>query len=305
MSGLLGLPDAYAGAARSSVRVTVAAAAGFYLFLYGFGQTVTATYALFAAVSLGGLSRIPGTGRQRAVVMLRVLPVACLLVVVGTFLAVRTASAVAGMLVIGFALAFVAVGGPRPAGAAPGLQLLYILPSFPPYAPDTLGERLIGTTAGILLLVAAEAGLFPERPTVPYRELAARAAGIAERCAGELARPPYALSRAAGDAAGTGAQSLRPSRVPEADRPAGPGVRSRALAHTGLAARTLLNRLHRLPAAPDGRTPAEPGLELLRAVARSAADSAALLRGVPGAGGASPAPERAAVAAGRDRPADP
>ncbi|MFF9012040.1 FUSC family protein [Streptomyces sp. NPDC014870] len=305
MSGLLGLPDAYAGAARSSVRVTVAAAGGFYLFLYGFGETVTATYALFAAVSLGGLSRIPGTGRQRAVVMLRVLPVACLLVVVGTFLAVRTASAVAGMLVIGFALAFVAVGGPRPAGAAPGLQLLYILPSFPPYAPDTLGERLIGTTTGILLLVVAEACLFPERPTVPYRELAARAADIAERCAGELARPPYSLSRAAGDAAGTASQSLRPSRVPEADRPAGPGVRSRALAHTGLAARTLLNRLNRLPAAPDGRTPAEPGLELLRAVARSAADSAALLRGVPGAGAANPAPERAAVAAGRDRPADP
>ncbi|MFD3945545.1 FUSC family protein [Streptomyces sp. NPDC058579] len=305
MSGLPRVPAAYAGAARSSVRVTVAAAGGFYLFLYGFGETVAATYALFGAVSLGGLSRIPGTGRQRAVVLLRALPVALLLVVVGTFLAVRTASAVAGMLVIGFALAFVAVGGPRPAGVAPGLQLLYILPSFPPYAPDTLGERLIGSAVGILLLVLAEATLFRDAPTVSYRELAARAAGVAERCAGELARPPYVLSRAAGDAAGAAAQTLRPSRVPEADRPAGPGVRSRALAHTGLAARTLLNRLHRLPAVPEGRTPAEPGLDLLRAVARSTAATAALLRGAPGSGTASPARERAALAAARERSADP
>ncbi|MEU4269727.1 FUSC family protein [Streptomyces sp. NPDC026092] len=305
MSGLPRVPAAYVGAARNSVRVTVAAAGGFYLFLYGFGETVAATYALFGAVSLGGLSRIPGTGRQRAVVLLRVVPVALLLVVVGTFLAVRTASAVAGMLVIGFALAFVAVGGPRPAGAAPGLQLLYILPSFPPYAPDTLGERLIGSAVGILLLVLAEAVLFREPATVPYRELAARAADVAERCAGELARPPYVLSPDAGDAAGAAAQSLRPSHVPEADRPAGPGVRSRALAHTGLAARTLVNRLHRLPAVPEGRTPAEPGLDLLRAVARSTADTAALLRGVPGAGTASPARERAALAAARERSADP
>ncbi|MBW5486521.1 FUSC family protein, partial [Streptomyces bambusae] len=157
-------------------------------------RPVGATYALFAAVALAGLSHIPGTGRQRAEVLVRVLPAAWLLVAAGTFLSVRTWSAVAGMLVIGFALAFVAVGGPRPAGAAPGLQLLYILPSFPPYAPDTLGERLAGTTTGILLLVLAEFFVFPDPPAVGYRELAARAADTAERCAGELARAPYALS---------------------------------------------------------------------------------------------------------------
>lgn len=290
---------AYAAAARRSLRVTLAAGAGFYLFLYGFGQSVAATYALFAAVALAGLSRIPGTGRQRAAVLLRLLPAAWLLVVVGTFLAVRTWSAVAGMLVIGFALAFVAAGGPRPAGAAPGLQLLYILPSFPPYAPDTLGERLVGTTTGILLLVIAEALVLPDPPTVPYRELAARAAVTAERCAGELARAPYELSPAAGAAATAAAMALRPSKVPEAERPAGPGVRSRGLAHAGLAARTLLNRLGRLPAPPPGRAPTEAGLGLLRAVGRSAADSAALLRGVSGAGTADSGPgrERALLAA--------
>ncbi|MFD9032281.1 FUSC family protein [Streptomyces sp. NPDC059567] len=305
--GLLRLPDAYAGAARRSLRVTLAAGAGFYLFLYGFEQPVAATYALFAAVSLAGLSHIPGTGRQRAVVLVKLLPAAWVLVVVGTFLAVRNWSAVAGMLVIGFALAFVAVGGPRPAGAAPGLQLLYILPSFPPYAPETIDERMAGTTVGILLLILAETFVFPEPPTVPYRELAARAAVAAVRCAGELARAPYGLSPTAMEAARAAAEALRPSQVPEAERPAGAGVRSRGLTHTGLSARTLLNRLTRLPAVPPGRAPEDAGLDLLRAVGRSAADSAALLRGAPGAGAADPGParERALLAAVETRSADP
>ncbi|MEU8774259.1 FUSC family protein [Streptomyces sp. NPDC048606] len=288
------LPAAYAHAARISLRVTLAAGAGFYLFLYGFGQTVAATYALFAAVSLAGLSRIPGTGRQRAEVLVRLIPAVWLLIAAGTFLAVRTWSAVLGMLVIGFALAFVAVGGPRPAGAAPGLQLMYILPSFPPYAPDTLGERLVGATVGLVLLIAAEAWLLPDPPTVPYRELAARAALTAERCARELTRPPYGLSPATREAAGAAAETLRPSRVPEAERPAGPGVRSRALAHTGLATRTLINRLLRLPALPPGEDPADDGLDILRAVGRSTSDTAARLRG------AGADPSRDAARAGAD-----
>ncbi|MEU8519004.1 FUSC family protein [Streptomyces sp. NPDC048577] len=297
---------AYLAAGRRSARVTLAAGAGFYLFLYGLGQPVAATYALFAAVALAGLSHIPGTGRQRAAVLLRLVPVAWLLVAAGTFLAVRTWSAVAGMLVIGFALAFVAVAGPRPAGAAPGLQLLYILPSFPPYAPDQTGERLIGATVGILLLILAEAFVLPEPAPVPYRELTARAAAVAERCTDELTSAPYVLSPSTARAAGNAAEALRPSRVPEAERPAGPGVRSRGLAHAGLAARTLLNRLVRLPALPPGRAPTEPGLALLRAVGRSTAGSASLLRGSPPAGpDVTPATERAALAAAPTRAALP
>ncbi|WP_234358633.1 hypothetical protein [Streptomyces sp. NRRL B-24085] len=49
---------------------------------------MAATYALFAAIALGGLSRIRGTGRQRAAVLLRALPLCWVLVVVGTYLSV-------------------------------------------------------------------------------------------------------------------------------------------------------------------------------------------------------------------------
>ncbi|MEU8436885.1 FUSC family protein [Streptomyces sp. NPDC029216] len=274
MGGVPGrwLPAGYAASGVRAVRVTLVAAAGFYLFLYGFGATTAAAYALFSGVALAGLSRIPGTGPQRAATVLRLVPACWLLVVVGTFLSVRTWSAVAGMLLIGFALAFAAVGGPRLAGAGPGLQLLYILPSFPPYDPGSLGERLIGTTVGLTLLVLAERYLFPEPAAPPYRELAARAADTAAHCARELAGPPYALTPASAGRARGAATGLRSLKVPEADRPAGPGVRDRALTHTGLAARTLLSRLAALPGPPDGTG------ELLRGVGRLAERTAGELR---------------------------
>lgn len=65
-----------------------------------------------------------------------------------TLPAVRTRAAVARMLVTGFLLPFAAVAGPRLAGAAPDPQLLYILPRFPAYAPQTPEKRLSGTTPG-------------------------------------------------------------------------------------------------------------------------------------------------------------
>ncbi|MFC6982185.1 hypothetical protein [Streptomyces cirratus] len=264
-------------AARRAVRVTLAACVGFYTFLYVLDRPVPATYALFAAVSLAVLSRIPGTGRQRAAQMVRVLPVACVLVTLGTLLAVRTWAAVAGMLVVGFCLAFTAAAGPRQAGAAPGLQLLFILPCFPPYSPGDLGERLVGAVVGILLLTLAEAWVLPDPPVRSYRDRAAEAAEVAARCAAALAAPPYALPRAAAEEAVAAGEALRPSKSAEAERPAGPGIKERALAHTGLAARTLLARLHALPAVPADVTPLPDSLGLLRAVEGAARESARLL----------------------------
>ncbi|MFC9389219.1 FUSC family protein [Streptomyces venezuelae] len=294
------LPPGYAAALRRSVRVTVSAAAGFYLFLYGFDSAVAATYALFAAVAMAGLSHIPGTGRQRAATLLPAVPACLLLITLGTWLSVRTWSAVLGMLVVGFVLAFVAVGGPRPAGAGPGLQLMYILPSFPPYAPGSLGERLVGATVGLVLLVLAEAFLLPDRTEgAPYRERAARAADAAARCAEGLLSPPYVLGGDALRSVREVSESLRSSRVPEADRPAGPGLRERALAHTGLAARTLLGRLASLSGGPAaGGTVTD----VLRAVRDTSVETAARLRGENPAGEARArlTEARHAVASGPD-----
>ncbi|MEV6398307.1 FUSC family protein [Streptomyces sp. NPDC051907] len=221
-----------------AVRVTAAACLGFYPFVYAVDETVIALYALFAPVALGVMSPIPGSGRQRAAVMLRALPVGLLLVALGTVLAVRTWSAVLGMLVVGFLLTFAAVAGPRAAGTAPGLQLFYILACFPPYAPDDLGARLAGLTLGVLLLAAFEVVLLPARPAPSYRERLAHAVAVAGRAAAGEDCSAERL-RATG-------RRLRLSRTPPAERPAGARRSTRALAQAGGAARRLLDQLARL-----------------------------------------------------------
>jgi hypothetical protein len=219
-----------------SVRVTLAASAGFYPFLYGLGEPVLALYALFAPIALGLLSSIPGSGRQRAAVMLKVLPVGLVLVALGTVLAVQTWAAVLGMLVVGFLLAFAAIAGPRPAGAAPGLQLFYILACFPPYEPQTLGARLAGLTVGVVVLALCELFLLPQPVGETYRWSLAKAVATAgDTLAGRTSPSPEVL-RAAG-------AQLRLSKIPPAERPAGPGRAMRGLSQAGSGARRLLEQL--------------------------------------------------------------
>ncbi|MFD9009502.1 FUSC family protein, partial [Streptomyces sp. NPDC059552] len=106
---------------------------------------------------------------------------------------------------------------------------------------------------------------------------AAPAAG----CAYVGPRPPNRIAAAGAMRVGAAGESLRPFRVDEAERPAGPGLRDRALSHAGLAARTLLARLVNLPPPPPppGPVPMEQEPEILTAVGRSVSETAALLDG--------------------------
>lgn len=232
---------------RRSLRVTLAASAGFYPLRYAAGLPAAALYALFAPIAIGMLSAIPGSGRQQASVTFRALPPALVLTTLGTLVAVNTWAATGGMLVVGFLLAFAAVAGPRPAGAAPGLQLFYILACFPPYAPETLGERLAGLTAGMLLLAACQT-LLPDPPVATYRDRLATALETAARGAATGRVPPEQLREA-----GSG---MRLSRVPPSERPAGAGRTDRAMEQAGRAVRRLLDQLAALSEMP--RAPADP-----------------------------------------------
>ncbi|MFF3322437.1 FUSC family protein [Streptomyces sp. NPDC002889] len=278
-----------------AVRVTTAACAGFYPFVYALDRPAASLYALFGPVALGILSPIPGSGRQRAAVILRALPVGLVLVALGTALAVHTWTAVLGMLVVAFVLTFASVAGPRAAGAAPGLQLFYILACFPPYAPQALGGRLIGLTVGVLLLAACEVFLLPEPPTVSYRTRLAGALAVAGRAAEAAAAPGRAAEVTADSPErlrATG-RRLRMSRLPPAERPAGAGRVDRALAQAGTAARRLLDQLARAGQTPAPRmgapqqsgAAADPGAaadaasaELLGLVAELCAGTATALR---------------------------
>ncbi|MFF3446288.1 FUSC family protein [Streptomyces sp. NPDC002667] len=274
-------------AARQSARVTVASATGFYTALYVLDRPVVAVYALFAPIALGILSPIPGGGRDRARTVLFALPVAVALTALGTALAVTTASAVAGMLVIGFAISFASAYGPAAASAVPGLLLFYVLACFPPYAPDTLPQRLGGLLAGVALLVLCELLLLPAPSVPPYRARIASALDLAAASALAFAQghrhDPERARRLRAEGL-----ALRLSQAPPASRPTGAGRTDRGLAQAGAATRRVLDQLARMTERPDSATTADPPSEaLLRGVAAGCTATAGALRG----GRAVPGPE--------------
>ncbi|MFF4602986.1 FUSC family protein [Streptomyces sp. NPDC001339] len=260
----------------TAVRVTVAACTAFYLCRYGLGLTVMSLYATFTVVALGALARIPGSGRQRAETLLTAVPAGLALVGLGTLLAVRTWAAVLGMLVVGFLVAYAGTTGPRVAAAAPGMQLLYILPCFPPYAPDTLAQRLAGYLLGTVLLVLAQRFVLPEPATPPFRRLLAEAADAAADLAEHRGGPAPGPALARADAA---AEALRPDRVPPADMPAAPTLANKALVHTAEAVRTLLARLAAVHTTAGAYRAFRPQTAaLLRTVGATARETARALR---------------------------
>ncbi|MFE0046203.1 FUSC family protein [Streptomyces albireticuli] len=255
-------------AARRALWVLVAGCPGFYVCRYLTGDDVMALYSLFGALPLAMFCEVPGDARERTRTLLGALPVGWVLVTAGTLLAVRSWAAACGMFVVGFAISYCAVGGPRATGLATAFQLFYVLPCFPPYAPDTLGSRLAGLTLGILLAALAERLLFPDPDPVPYRiRLADAAAAVADR------------GRAAADRLAAGAdgpdttreptdralEAVRLSRVPTAERPGSPSVHDHALNHVRVLVRQVRDQLDRLftdAAAPHPAAPAT--LSLLR-----------------------------------------
>ncbi|OQR61579.1 FUSC family protein [Streptomyces maremycinicus] len=270
-------------AGRRATRVTAAAAAGFYPAAYLLDQPVTAVYALFTPIAFGVLSPVPGSGRRRALTVLRALPAAAVLTVAGTALAVRTWAAVAGMLIVGFVLVFGSVCGPRLAGTVPGLQLFYILACFPPFAPETLPQRLTGVAIGGACLVLCEVAVFPDPPDPSYRERIAGTLELAARTTRSLIRTdgpepgPAAPLREAG-------RGLRFSRQPAGARPTGAGRTHRALAQAGSASRRLVDQLAaltELPPAPSDTA----SRNLLSGIAAACDETAgALRRSRPAAG---------------------
>jgi uncharacterized membrane protein YccC len=251
-------------ALRKAMRVTVAACVGFFFCEYLVGLPTLATYAVFGTIAFGFLSDVGGPPAQRTRTYLAAWPVALLLVSIGTATARSTTAAVIGMLVVGFAVAYAGVGGPRFTGVANGLQLFYVLPCFPPYDPDSLPQRLIGLTIGIALITTADRLLWPAGAPVPFRMRLADAADAVGRY---IAALPSDDPREAAEAAVTG---LRSSGLPPAVRPTGPGRRDRGFTHATAELRTMVVRAHLLAGLlPDLRDP----------VARAAADSVLALVG--------------------------
>ncbi|MGW1200703.1 FUSC family protein [Streptomyces sp. NPDC002536] len=280
------------GHLRRAVWVLVAGYGSFCAFLYGLGNPVAALYAVFGALPLIMFCRIPGPARERTRTLLAALPVSWALVTAGTLLAVRSWTAACGMVVVGFAVSYCEAGGPRPAGLGMAFQLHYVLPCFPPYAPDTLGDRLGGLTVGYLLAVLAQRVLWPEPPPVPYRVILADAEAAAARYAESAARR-LDHGTADGDddaelrehraAAHRTGDATRLSRVPPTERPTSPSVRDLALNHARAGLRQVRNQLDRLAGSDAAGEPDPAAAALLRhAAAALHAAARALREGMPG-----------------------
>ncbi|MGI5336173.1 hypothetical protein ACQEVS_01565 [Streptomyces sp. CA-181903] len=272
-----GAPEAL----RRATWLTVAGCAGFYTFAYAFGRRDMALFAMFGALPLILFSSVPGPPPRRTGTLLLTLPVGWALVTAGTLLAVRDWSAALGMLVVGFAVSLLANGGPRTAGPAPAFQLYYVLPCFPPYAPDALPARLAGLTVGILLTALVDRLLWRDPPTVPYRTpLAAAAEATAGYCAavGRLLAGDDGAEdvRDAREAAHRALTATLLSQVPPAERPTTATPGDRALAHTRAAVRHVRDLLDGVVDDPGGPVPGAPGL--LRHCAESLRRTASSLR---------------------------
>ncbi|MFC0506731.1 FUSC family protein [Micromonospora costi] len=249
-------------AVRRAARLTLVVSTVFYGSRYGIGNPTLATYALFGAIAMGTFAQLPGSARKRAGILLAALPPAWVLIGMGTALAGNTWAAAAGMLVIGFVVAFAGVGGPRLIGLVGALQLFYILACFPPYQPQTLPERLIGVTLGVTLLAAAEVVLWPDPVPVSYRQ---RLADAADHLAAFLdltretlrgrrdPREREAVHRAASEALAR----LRLADLPAEQRPIAAGVEDRALRACVASMQVLLVKAARLAAEapPQGSIP--------------------------------------------------
>jgi uncharacterized membrane protein YccC len=285
---------------KRAVRVTLATCLAFYFSLYVLDDAQMATFASFGCIAFGAFSEVNGEPWQRTKTYAVGLLAGIVLVTLGTALAITTWAAVTGMFVVGFAIAYAGVGGPRVVAVANGLQLLYILPSFPPYLPEALGSRLIGLIFAVVLLALADRVLWPPPVPTPFRHRLAEAIRAVRDRLLTLVRDPQPQAQS------DGAASLRLSDVPPLQRPTGPGRRDRAAMHAATILRGVEGRvtaLAELTHQDRAVLPHVDGGKLLEVTAQSLGKSADVLAGPRGDGrpdddsrDADPAPVEAALA---------
>ncbi|MFK0296573.1 FUSC family protein [Streptomyces sp. NPDC090442] len=279
LAGVLRRPDA-AAQLRRALWATLAGLGVFSLLRYGFDQPAMALYALFGALPLALFSRLPGTARARTGPLLAALPTGLLLVTAGTLLAAHSWSAALGMFVVAFVTSYLGVGGPAAGGLATSFQLYYLLPCFPPYAPDALGQRLGGLAIGVVAAALVDRLLWQGPLPPPYRILLADAVdaaadhstALAHRLAGtchETTPPPH-------DRVNQTLFATRLTQVALPERPTGASLQHRGLYDVRALLRHLVNQLDRI--SPDFHGPAPDEARLLDSTAEGLRRAAAVLR---------------------------
>ena len=135
----------------------------------------TATFAVFGAFALLYLAEFTGPWRARTLAYLTLGAVGAGLIVIGTLCAARVGTAVAGMVVVGFAVLFAgAVNGYFAAGTTATL-LAFVLAVMVPVPGAPVGDRLLGWLIACVVSIPAVLLLWPPHPGDALRAAAARA----------------------------------------------------------------------------------------------------------------------------------
>jgi hypothetical protein len=274
-----------AAAWRRGVRVTLTAIGAFYGCRYGLGDATMALYAVFAVLAFSLLSQTSGPPAVRTRTLLACLAFGLVDVTIATYAAVNTWVAVVAMFVFGFLVSFAGVCGVRVSEVSTGLQLLFILPSLPPFDPGSLGSRLIGLTLGMALLIVTDRVLLPD-PAPPSfadrladttEKAQALAAGIVGACelGGSVTAPE--LDRLVTEAKAASSR-LRLFEVPLVERPSAPSRMDRGLTDAAGALRATTYRLMVLRT-EVGEDPEGVPVPVVAAIASTLADVRAALLG--------------------------
>ena len=154
------------------------------------------------------------------------------------------------MLVVGLLVGMSATAGGRVQGLANGLQLLYILPSFPPYDLDALPARLLGLSLGVTLLVVADVLVLPQHGAPGYERRLADAVlplvdylgAVRGRICDPRPNGPLPSDEVRSRAAAAVAD-LATERLPVSRRPTGPSAYDHALRAAAMLLRVVHSRV--------------------------------------------------------------
>lgn len=207
---------------RRATRVAVVMPTYFWVCSVLLDRPVVALFGSFGSFALLAMGDFGGPLPRRAMAYAVSTGVGAILVAVGTLASASIPVAVALMLVVGFAVAYVGALGGYYVAAAPALTLAYVLAATVPAPADQVPERVAGWLAAGVVSTVAAVVLWPVHER---RRIGEAIAGACRAVAGAVRSGGTGPGRAAQDA--VMAARLRFWSSPR--RPAGPSEHDRAV----------------------------------------------------------------------------
>jgi len=253
-------------------------------------------FVVFGCFALLIMSDFGGLRPPRALAYLTATLVGAVLVAAGTVFSSITLLAAAGMLLVGFVIAFSRVFGGYVAAAQTGMLLSYVLAVSIPAPPSAIPARVGGWALAGIVSTLAGVLLWPRFEHVTLRKRAAEAARAIAALLEKMRSTSNPLDGAAVSVARKAEQAARQDYAATTKRPAGPTRRDRAFVELLIELQRIVDIIERpfqqSSAAVRPRLP--EGDELARIVIAALRASAEVL-----VGGAPP--DIRAVAEARDR----